>query len=83
MDKPILSNSYSLQCNTRGNPLPRLNWSKNNRTSEYYPSVKQCKTPCRIYSIQNKYKINRNQFLFDHHSFQISIDSIFPIIDTE
>jgi hypothetical protein len=54
MDKPILSNSYSLQCNARGNPLPRLNWSKNNRTLEYYPSVKQCKTSCRIYSIQNK-----------------------------
>jgi len=52
--KPILSNNYSLQCNTRGNPLPRLLWSKNNQISEYYPSAKQCKTSCRIYSIQNK-----------------------------
>lgn len=54
MNKPALSNDYSVQCNVRGNPLPRLLWSKNNQISEYYPSDKQCKTPCRIYSVQNK-----------------------------
>jgi hypothetical protein len=54
IDRPILSNDYSLQCNARGNPLPRLLWTKNNQTTEYYPSDEQCKTSCRIYSIQNK-----------------------------
>ncbi|CAF1653920.1 unnamed protein product [Adineta ricciae] len=56
LDKPILLHDYSLQCNARGNPIPRLLWSKNNQSSEYYPTAKQCKTPCRIYSIQNKYQ---------------------------
>ncbi|CAF4015717.1 unnamed protein product [Rotaria sordida] len=56
IDKPILLNDYSLQCNVRGNPLPRLLWSKNNQTLEYYPTAKQCKIPCRIYSIQNEYE---------------------------
>ncbi|UJR15206.1 hypothetical protein I4U23_002165 [Adineta vaga] len=56
LDKPILNHNYSLQCNVRGNPIPRLLWSKNNHSSEYYPSEKQCKTPCRIYSIQTKYQ---------------------------
>ncbi|CAF1336322.1 unnamed protein product [Rotaria sordida] len=41
IDKPILLNDYSLQCNVRGNPLPRLLWSKNNQTLEYYPTAKQ------------------------------------------
>ncbi len=54
INKPVLSNNYSLQCNARGNPMPRLLWSKNNQLLEYYPLAKQCKTPCRIYSIQNK-----------------------------
>ncbi|CAF0879133.1 unnamed protein product [Adineta steineri] len=56
VDKPFISNDYSLQCNARGNPIPRLLWSKNNQSYEYYPTSKQCKTPCRIYSIQNKYQ---------------------------
>ncbi|CAF3720803.1 unnamed protein product [Rotaria sp. Silwood1] len=55
-DKPILFNSYSLQCNVRGNPLPRLLWSKYNQTLGYYPLDNQCKTSCRIYSIQNEYE---------------------------
>ncbi|CAF2718857.1 unnamed protein product [Rotaria sp. Silwood2] len=56
IDKPVLENSYSLQCNVRGNPLPRLFWSKYNQTLEYYPSTTQCKTSCRIYSNQNEYE---------------------------
>ncbi|CAF3741406.1 unnamed protein product [Rotaria socialis] len=55
IDKPIELNSYSLQCNARGNPLPHLLWSRNNQRSDYYPSMKDCKTLCRIYSIQNEY----------------------------
>ena len=54
IDKPVLFNDYSLQCNARGNPLPRLLWSKQNETLEFYPSAEQCKTSCRIYSIQNQ-----------------------------
>lgn len=54
--KPILRHNYSLQCNARGNPIPRLRWSKNNQILEYYSSARQCKTSSRIYSIQNKYK---------------------------
>jgi hypothetical protein len=57
IDNAIVSKDYSLQCNSRGNPLPRLLWSKKtdrNETLEYYPLSKQCKIPCRIYSIQNK-----------------------------
>jgi hypothetical protein len=54
INKPFISHDYSLQCNARGNPLPRLLWSKNNQMFEYYPSAKQCKSSCRIYSIQNK-----------------------------
>lgn len=60
ISKPIPSKNYSIQCNARGNPLPRLLWSKNNQTLEYYPSIKQCKKFCRIYSIQNKYR-NRGE----------------------
>ncbi|CAF0904543.1 unnamed protein product [Adineta steineri] len=56
VDKPFISNDYSLQCNARGNPIPRLLWSKSNQSYGYYPTSKQCKTPCRIYSIQNKYQ---------------------------
>ncbi|CAF4736185.1 unnamed protein product [Rotaria sp. Silwood1] len=59
LDKAILSKDYFLQCNSRGNPLPRLLWSKKNDkndTLEYYPLSKQCKTSCRIYSIQHKYQ---------------------------
>lgn len=58
IDKAILSKNYFLQCNSRGNPLPRLFWSKKNDkndTFEYYPISKQCRTSCRIYSIQHKY----------------------------
>ncbi|CAF2806786.1 unnamed protein product [Rotaria sp. Silwood2] len=59
LDKAILSKDYFLQCNSRGNPLPRLLWSKKNDKNdilEYYPLSKQCKTSCRIYSVQHKYQ---------------------------
>ncbi|CAF3698673.1 unnamed protein product [Rotaria socialis] len=56
IDKATLSKDYFLQCNSRGNPLPRLLWSKTNDTLEYYPLSKQCKTSCRIYSVQHKYQ---------------------------
>ncbi|CAF0966327.1 unnamed protein product [Adineta steineri] len=59
IDKAILSKDYSLQCNSRGNPLPRLLWSKKldiNETFEYYPLSKQCQPSCRIYSVQHKYQ---------------------------
>ena len=48
------SHDYSLQCNARGNPLPRLLWSKVNGSLDYFPAVKLCQKPCRIYSVQNK-----------------------------
>ena len=54
VDRPIPSNDYALQCNTRGNPLPRLLWSKVNGSLDYFPTVKLCQKPCRIYSVQNK-----------------------------
>lgn len=58
LDNAVISKDYSLQCNSRGNPLPRLLWSKrsseDNQTLRYYPQSKQCQTPCRIYSTQNK-----------------------------
>ena len=57
LDRAILSKDYSLQCNSRGNPLPQLLWSKKtdiNETLEYYPLSKQCHRSCRIYSIQYK-----------------------------
>ena len=53
-DKPIVSNEYALQCNARGNPLPRLSWSKTNPILEYYPSTIQCQRSCRIYYSENK-----------------------------
>ncbi|CAF1145491.1 unnamed protein product [Adineta ricciae] len=59
LDRAILSKDYSLQCNSRGNPLPQLLWSKKtdiNETLEYYPLSKQCHRSCRIYSIQYKYQ---------------------------
>ena len=58
LDLAIRSREYSLQCYSRGNPLPRLLWSKeidSNQTLEYFPSAKQCKTPCRIYTTQNRF----------------------------
>lgn len=60
-DRALISKEYSLQCNSRGNPLPRLFWSKqidSNRTFEYFPASKQCLRPCPIYSIQNKFVEN-------------------------
>ncbi|UJR31474.1 hypothetical protein I4U23_018963 [Adineta vaga] len=59
LDKATLSKDYSIQCNSRGNPLPRLLWSKKtniSETFEYYPLSKQCQSSCRIYSIQYKYQ---------------------------
>lgn len=75
LDNPIVSKDYSLQCNSRGNPLPRLYWSKKsdqNQIIEYYPLSKQCQTKCRIYSIQNKY-----QSILYFHSLNLKDSGIY------
>lgn len=77
--KPILAQNYSLLCNARGNPIPRLRWSKNNEKSEYYPSTQQCKIASRIFSVQHKY-INPTflRLSFTTNSFSgINLSSIF------
>lgn len=57
IDPPFLAEDYFLQCNARGNPLPRLYWTKQNQIIEYLPNTKQCLSKtCRIYSIQSKYQ---------------------------
>ena len=57
LDPPLLAEDYFLQCNARGNPLPRLYWTKENLQLEYLPNSKQCfSKSCRIYSIQSKYQ---------------------------
>ena len=82
MTKPILRQNYSLLCNARGNPIPRLRWSKINEKLEYYPSTRQCKIVSRIFSVQHKY-LNFTVHFLRHEMvhLQISIDSLFPIID--